>query len=67
MAYRRKLEAAEASLGGPLRGPLRNKPHLIFTWAADLVRHPAILDAVEDVLGPNLLVLEQQLLHQGAA
>jgi len=55
LAYRRKLEAAEASLGGPLRGPLRNKPHLIFTWAADLVRHPAILDTVEDVLGPNLL------------
>jgi len=54
-AYRNKLESAEASVGGPLRGPLRNKPHLIFTWAAELVRHPAILDAVEDVLGPNLL------------
>ena len=39
-----------------LDGDLRHKPHLLFTWLADLVRHPAILDAVEDVLGPNLLV-----------
>ena len=33
----------------------RIKPHLLFTWLADLVRHPAILDAVEDVLGPDIL------------
>jgi chlorinating enzyme len=35
---------------------LRSKPHLVFTWAAQLIRHPAILDAVEDLLGPDLLV-----------
>ncbi len=56
LAYRRKLEHSEATLGGPLRGALRSKPHLIFTWANDLIRLPAILDAVEDILGPNLLV-----------
>ena len=53
---RRRLEAVEAAHGGRLGGELRQKPHLLFTWLADLVRHPAILDAVEDVLGPNLLV-----------
>ena len=52
---RRRLEAVEAEHGGALRGEIRHKPHLLFTWLADLVRHPAILDAVEDVLGPNLL------------
>jgi len=52
---RRRLEAVEAANGGQLGGELRQKPHLLFTWLADLVRHPAILDAVEDVLGPNLL------------
>src|ERR1700761_3991342 len=26
------------------------------TWFNDLVRHPRILDAVEDVIGPNILV-----------
>src|SRR5215471_21420696 len=53
--YRLRLERVEGDLGGPLRGYYRVKPHLLFTWLADLVRHPAILDAVEDVLGPNLL------------
>jgi len=53
--YRLRLERAERDLGGPLRGVYRIKPHLLFTWLADLVRQPAILDAVEDVLGPDLL------------
>jgi Phytanoyl-CoA dioxygenase (PhyH) len=56
LEYRCKLEATEGQAGGPLRGALRNKPHLFLTWAADLIRHPTILDAVEDLLGPNLLV-----------
>src|SRR4249919_1890328 len=56
LAYRRRLELSEATLGGPMRGTLRSKPHLILTWANELMRHPAILDAVEDILGPNLLV-----------
>jgi hypothetical protein len=54
-AHRRRLEQAEAKTGGPLRAGMRNKPHLFLTWAAQLIRHPAILDAVEDLLGPNLL------------
>lgn len=42
---------------GDLADPsARHKPHLRSKWVADLVRHPAILDAVEDVLGPNLFV-----------
>ena len=52
---REQLEAVERELGGPLRGIYRLKPHLLLTWLADLVRLPAILDAVEDVLGPDLL------------
>lgn len=52
---RRRLEAVEAAHGGGLGGDLRHKPHLLLTWLADLVRQPAILDAVEGVLGPNLL------------
>src|SRR5262249_59146986 len=53
--YRLRLERVEEDLGGPLRGYYRTKPHLLCTWLADLVRHPAILDAVEDVLGPDVL------------
>lgn len=38
-----------------IKGRTNQKPHLLFPWIADLIRHPRILDAVEDVLGPNLL------------
>jgi len=54
--HRARLEAFERRVGGPLRGQLRNKPHLLFRWADEIVRHPRILDAVEDVLGPDLMV-----------
>jgi hypothetical protein len=54
-AAREKLERVERDLGGPLRGVYRVKPHLLFTWLADLVRHPVLLDAGEDVLGPDVL------------
>jgi non-haem Fe2+, alpha-ketoglutarate-dependent halogenase len=53
-ALRRKLESFEAG-AGILAGKLRHKSHLLFTWLNDLVRHPKILDAVEDVIGPNIL------------
>jgi non-haem Fe2+, alpha-ketoglutarate-dependent halogenase len=49
------LEAHEAATGGPIASNKRHKVHLLFTWAADLVRHPRILDAVEDLLGPDIL------------
>lgn len=53
--YRACLERYEHTLGGPISSNYRHKVHLLFTWAAQLIRHPAILDAAEDVLGPNLL------------
>jgi non-haem Fe2+, alpha-ketoglutarate-dependent halogenase len=54
-ALRAELETIEAGTGGPLRGDLRHKAHLLFPFLADLIRHPAILDAIEDVLGPDIL------------
>jgi len=55
LGYRRRLEEVERAHGGPLGGELRHKGHLLFTWLNELIRHPRILDVVEDVLGPNLL------------
>ena len=52
---RKKLEAHEARAGGPISGNMRHKPHLYLTFLNDLIRHPRILDAAEDVLGENLL------------
>jgi non-heme Fe2+,alpha-ketoglutarate-dependent halogenase len=51
---RGELEALEARLGGKPR-PI-GLAHLFFRWAHDLALHPRVLDAVEAVLGPDLLV-----------
>jgi ectoine hydroxylase-related dioxygenase (phytanoyl-CoA dioxygenase family) len=53
--YRTALETHEAKAGQPLQGNLRHKTHLLFTWADELVHHPKILDAVGDVIGPDIL------------
>jgi len=51
---RRRLEAFEAS-GTGMQGAVRHKPHLLFTWLNNLIRHPRILDAVQDIIGPDIL------------
>jgi non-haem Fe2+, alpha-ketoglutarate-dependent halogenase len=53
--YRGCLEKHEAKTGAPLQGNWRHKAHLLFTWVDELVHHPKIVDAAEDVLGPDLL------------
>ncbi|HUC67158.1 MAG TPA: phytanoyl-CoA dioxygenase family protein [Stellaceae bacterium] len=55
VALRARLERFERETGGPLKGSFRHKSHLLFTWLAELVRQPRILDAVEDLYGGDLL------------
>lgn len=64
---RDRLEAFERQTGGPLKGDLRHKSHLLFTWLAGLVRQSAILDAVEDLYGPDLLVWNTNFFIKEAA
>jgi non-heme Fe2+,alpha-ketoglutarate-dependent halogenase len=52
---RATLEAFEAGHGGAWPRHVHHKPHLLLTWVDGLVRHPAILDAVEDIVGPDIL------------
>lgn len=52
---RQRLENFEREQGGPLKGALRHKTHLLFTWLNDLVRNGRILDCIEDLYGGNLL------------
>jgi hypothetical protein len=54
--YRRRLEEFEAVHGLVMKTPYRNKPHLVFKWASELIRHPGILEPIQDLLGPDLLV-----------
>jgi non-haem Fe2+, alpha-ketoglutarate-dependent halogenase len=53
--FRGKLEDYEARTGGPIKGEMRHRSHVLFPWINDMIRHPRILDAVEDVLGPDIL------------
>ncbi|HXW24152.1 MAG TPA: phytanoyl-CoA dioxygenase family protein, partial [Xanthobacteraceae bacterium] len=52
--YRRAMEEFEAAQGTRLTKGHNFKPHLLFTWVDEIVHHPAVLDAVEDVIGPNI-------------
>lgn len=54
-ALEARLRALEAREGGTMSRRTNLKPHLLLPWLDDLVRHPKILDAVEDVIGPNIL------------
>src|SRR5262245_47063164 len=53
--YRRRLETVEASDRLPA-GALRTKGHLLLTWIDDIVRNTRVLDAVESIIGPDILV-----------
>jgi len=53
--YRRRFEAYEAAQGGWYSLSKGQKLYLLQTWATELVLHPRILDAVEDLLGPDIL------------
>lgn len=55
VAARRKIEDFEATIGDEAQKFLSFKAHLPFKFLSDVIRHPRILDAVEDVLGPNIL------------
>ena len=58
---RSELEAWEHSRGAPIDFPEKSKSYLLFDWADQLVHHPNILDAVEDVIGPDILVYHSTL------
>jgi hypothetical protein len=55
-ALRAELEDYERADGKELAFPEKSKPYLLFNWADTLVHHPAVLDAVQDVIGPDILV-----------
>ncbi len=52
----RRIEAYEAAVGQDVNRTLKIKGHLAFPWLVELGRNPAILDAVEDLIGPDILL-----------
>jgi hypothetical protein len=53
---RERLEAYERQVGHDANRTLKIKGHLAFPWLVDVGRTPAILDAVEDLIGPDILL-----------
>jgi len=60
---RRRLEEAEASRGSL---ELKIKIHLVLKLADELVHHPAILDAVEQLIGPDILAWDADFIIKNA-
>ena len=58
---RGELENWERDHGGPIDFPEKSKSYLLFHWADQLVHHRRILDAVEDLIGPDILVYHSTL------
>ena len=57
--YREGLSITEEHLGGPLTRvdkKYSHNLHLLYRWADELVHHPAILDVIESLLGPNIVL-----------
>jgi ectoine hydroxylase-related dioxygenase (phytanoyl-CoA dioxygenase family) len=50
-----RIENLERQLGCRISNQLRRKGHLLLTCLYDLVKRPAIVDAIEAVLGPDIL------------
>ena len=55
--YRSHFEAFEYGLGGRATGIYQFRPYLHQRWAYEIATHPTVLDAVEDVIGPNIRLL----------
>ena len=53
--FRARLEEAEARYPEALGPTARNNAHLAFTFLDEIIHHPALLDAVEDLIGPDIL------------
>jgi non-heme Fe2+,alpha-ketoglutarate-dependent halogenase len=69
--YRRALERYEASVADRPKEEVtftlsRFKPHLLFTWLDEICHEPALLDAIEDLIGPDILVFSTAFFTKNA-
>lgn len=52
--WHERLMAFERAEGQKMTRGHNFKPHLLFPWVDEIVHSPAVLDAVEDLIGPNI-------------
>lgn len=54
--FRSLHDELDRRLGGKPTSQEKAQCHLHYKWACDLATHPKVLDAVEDVIGPDILI-----------
>jgi len=54
--FRSCHDELDRRLGGRSTAQQKGDAHLYFKWACDLATHPTVLDIVEDIIGPNILI-----------
>ena len=52
-----RMKAAEAKDPGSFTAENRNNSHLAHDFFDELVHHPNVVDAVEDLIGPDILAM----------
>jgi non-heme Fe2+,alpha-ketoglutarate-dependent halogenase len=60
------LHALYQAQSAHIKGRTNQKPHLLYTWLDALVRDARILDAVESLLGPDILCWSSQFFSKPA-
>ncbi|HZI60503.1 MAG TPA: phytanoyl-CoA dioxygenase family protein [Pyrinomonadaceae bacterium] len=60
--FRAAIEETCRALGG--RVTRLDAPHLFFRWAWDLSTHPHVLDCMEQLIGPNILLKSTRLFYK---
>jgi hypothetical protein len=61
-SFRAAIEATCGALGG--RVTRLDAPHLFFRWAWELSTHPRVLDCMEQLIGPNVLLKSTRLFYK---
>lgn len=60
--FRAEIERTCQAIGG--RVTRLNSLHLFFRWAWDLCTHPRMLDCLERIMGPNILITSTRLFYK---
>jgi len=55
LKVRQKIESVEEEFGEQIQSRCKIKAHIPFPFLCELISHPRLLDAVEDIIGPNIL------------
>lgn len=60
-----RIAAYEAKMGESANRTLKIKGHLAMPWLVEVARSPAILDVIEDLIGPDIMLFGASIFAKG--